>query len=100
MKSVMVSMPTKACLELSHSGAARRPLATNAKNAFLTWVTDKWGRGGRGKEREVKKLWEGRKKMDNMGGGGGENDQRDEEKNKKKKKKPNQKQHKTTTKTT
>ena len=34
---MIVSMPTKACLELSHSGAARRPLATNAKKAFFTW---------------------------------------------------------------
>lgn len=30
-------LPTKLCFLLSHSGAARTPLATKAKKAFLTW---------------------------------------------------------------
>lgn len=29
-------LPTKLCFSVSHSGAARTPLATKAKNAFLT----------------------------------------------------------------
>lgn len=36
IKLVLGFLPTKLCFSVSHSGAARTPLATKAKNAFLT----------------------------------------------------------------
>lgn len=38
---VLRFLPTKLCFSESHSGAARTPLATRAKNAFLTCLTKK-----------------------------------------------------------
>lgn len=39
---VLLLLPTNICFSVSHSGAARTPLATKAKNAFLTcWATVK-----------------------------------------------------------
>lgn len=43
--STLTALPTKLCFSVSHSGAARTPLATRAKKAFLTFGVKREDKG-------------------------------------------------------